>query len=527
MFNNKIAIYASHETSISVKIGDVYRIYELERVTRNRYEYLALGSRLNPQYKNILSKAHELIKDEFGINKFNECFVNVLHPQVGAEIQRLWSIKKFNFVSHHLSHAASAFYTSGYKKAIVISYDGGGMDEDGVSFFNIYIGENGKLTKIHKINSDLGTAYQLMGMPIKELRKGGTNLSLPGKLMGMCAYGKIEDKYHSEFIKFFKSSGQTLDKLELIGKRIGLNLSLDSCEGEESYRLAAHAQKAFEEVSFDIISPVLKRHKGLPICLTGGCALNVLMNEKIRKRFSVPVFVPPNPSDCGLSFGMLMAKDPPKDPPKIVYAGPKLFDYHRLDAYVNKYKAEKISVDSLADLLSQGSIIGIATGRAECGPRALGNRSIVCDPGIASMKDILNKKIKHREWFRPFAPFVRYEERNKYFEFDGESPFMSFASSVRQEWADKLHAITHVDGTARIQTVKEDEHKFFYDLLGSFENKKGYGVLLNTSFNIKGKPILNSIKDAISVLEETEMDYLYIEGYLFERKKYELRRING
>jgi predicted NodU family carbamoyl transferase len=171
----------------------------------------------------------------------------------------------------------------------------------------------------------------------------------------------------------------------------------------------------------------------------------------------------------------------------------------------------------LVNDLADGKIVGVARGRSEHGARALGNRSIICNPSIPEMKDILNAKVKHREWYRPFAPVVRLEDISKYFEWEGESRWMSFCPKVKDEWKYKLGAITHVDGTARVQTVTREENEWLYDLLTKFEEKTGVGVLLNTSFNVDGKPILSTCKDAFTILETTEMDCLIIEDYYFKK----------
>ena len=165
----------------------------------------------------------------------------------------------------------------------------------------------------------------------------------------------------------------------------------------------------------------------------------------------------------------------------------------------------------------EGKIIGVARGRSEHGPRALGNRSIICNPAIPEMKDTLNEKVKHREWYRPFAPVVRLEDVSKYFEWQRESRWMSFCPKVREEWREKLSAITHIDGTARVQTVTREQNEWLYDLLTEFEKQSGIGVLLNTSFNVDGKPILSTIRDAFSILEKTEMDGLIIQNYYFKK----------
>jgi carbamoyltransferase len=156
---------------------------------------------------------------------------------------------------------------------------------------------------------------------------------------------------------------------------------------------------------------------------------------------------------------------------------------------------------------------------SEIGPRALGNRSILCNPSFSGMKDVLNKKIKFREWFRPFAPVVQEHNANTYFEMIVEkSPFMSFNVKVREGWKEQLAAITHVDGSARVQTVTEEQNKWLYDLLEEFGKTNNHAVLLNTSFNSKGRPLCNTITEAFNILKETPIDYLIINDLLFDKE---------
>ena len=170
---------------------------------------------------------------------------------------------------------------------------------------------------------------------------------------------------------------------------------------------------------------------------------------------------------------------------------------------------------SLVDDLEDGKIVGVVRDACEHGPRALGNRSILCNPAYPEMKDILNAKVKNREWYRPFAPVCRLEDVGKYFNFEGESRWMSFCPTVKEEWREKLTSITHVDGTARVQTVTKEQNEWLYNLLTKFEEASGVGVLLNTSFNVNGKPILSRYSDAIKVYRETEMDRLLLQDYYF------------
>jgi carbamoyltransferase len=175
-------------------------------------------------------------------------------------------------------------------------------------------------------------------------------------------------------------------------------------------------------------------------------------------------------------------------------------------------KVGEVDQNTIATDLLNGKIIGIARGNSEHGPRALGNRSIICNPSIENMKDILNEKVKHREWYRPFAPVVRLEDVSKYFEWEGESRWMSFSPVVRKEWREKLSAITHIDNTARVQTVTREQNEWLYDLLTHFSELSGIGVLLNTSFNVNGSPILSSINEAFQVFNNSAMDGLVIEN---------------
>ena len=203
----------------------------------------------------------------------------------------------------------------------------------------------------------------------------------------------------------------------------------------------------------------------------------------------------------------------------ITYAGlPLIGSRAGLNFFATKYKAKKVNKKEIAQLIKDGKILGLVYGDSEVGPRALGNRSIVCDPNIADMKDILNSKVKFREWYRPYAPFCKKEEADQWFEtrnFDNLE-YMSYAPKVK---VDTLPSITHVDGTARLQTVTEESHPHFYELLTEFGKISETNVLLNTSFNIRGYPILSTIEDALYALNKTDMDYVVIEDYLFGKLK--------
>ena len=218
-------------------------------------------------------------------------------------------------------------------------------------------------------------------------------------------------------------------------------------------------------------------------------------------------------------MGHLFIYKKPQEKVNITYSGLPLLDINKLPFFIKEFNATKVTKAQIAELLFQGNIIGVVYGDSEVGPRALGNRSIICNPNIKSMKEILNSKIKFREWYRPFAPFCKLEEAYKFF----ESPsfenleYMSYAPKVREEFVEKLPSITHIDNTARLQTVTKESHSHFYSILEEFGKLCDVNVLLNTSFNIKGKPILSTIEDALYILNNTQIDYVVVEDYLFKK----------
>jgi carbamoyltransferase len=227
--------------------------------------------------------------------------------------------------------------------------------------------------------------------------------------------------------------------------------------------------------------------------------------------------VPCNANDTGTAVGGIFDVVKPKEQVNLAFANFDLFDRDKLPNYIRDRNGKLTNNQELISHIRAGKIIGIVKGKSECGPRALGNRSIICDPSFKNMKDILNQKVKQREWYRPFAPMVLQHEASEYFVWDNsEAPFMSFSAHVRSKYQDFLASITHVDYSARIQTINEQDNPWYYSLLNDMK-ATGLPVLLNTSFNIRGNPILNTIEDAFYVLDNTELDLLYIEGYLFSK----------
>jgi carbamoyltransferase len=355
--------------------------------------------------------------------------------------------------------------------------------------------------------------------------------------MGLASYGKVRQGWVPYFMQFYKNDpeGHTyLDWIKILQGRINadhqrMNLppvifdENNRFSGELAYDIAATSQKVFEDCFLEIAEPFFNEYPDLPICITGGCALNIILNTLVATKYNKEVFVGPNPNDCGIAVGMLLDEMKPKHPVDVTYSGLPLLGLdtilQHLDPPSTRISANKLDITTLAKDIHEGKIVGIARGRAEHGPRALGNRSIICNPAITDMKDVLNAKVKNREWYRPFAPVVRLEDVNKYFEWNKESRWMSFCPRVREEWKESLVAVTHVDGTARVQTVTREQNEFLYDLITEFEKLSGFGVLLNTSFNVNGKPLVTNVDDAFKVFYNTEMDGLVIEDLFVTKRK--------
>jgi carbamoyltransferase len=335
--------------------------------------------------------------------------------------------------------------------------------------------------------------------------------------MGLASYGTPRQEWFSEFEKFYEGVQGSMgyDKqYHQLKNTLGFP---DEYDGQLEADIVATAQRMFE-IKFDkLVRPYFNDQS--TFLLTGGCAMNITNNQRLRNERKI--FVPPNPHDGGLSLGFMLDYLKPEKAYDATYSGPPVWDYFLLGEYVEKYNAKSYTFNEIVSDLIDGKIIGVVRGGSELGPRALGNRSIICHAAIPGMKDILNKKVKNRELFRPFAPVCRVDEANKFFELNGfdENRWMTFCPKVKMEHRDALASITHIDGTARLQTVKDFQHEWFYYVLGMLMERHPYPVLLNTSFNIAGKPILNSYRDALWMFENTEMDGLILEDYYIKKNK--------
>jgi carbamoyltransferase len=542
--NSKVlAINGCHDASVTfVDKNNQLRIFEYERFCKIRY-----GIYKQEEDNTIIGtnpKIREDFIDYIKTNLLEEPEIILYSELEYEDIDFLG--KKFPkatpiLMGHHMSHCAGAYWQSGFKNALVFSLDGGGKDyvtENYVDFrsYSFYKFEDGVDTFLFssyepeskKINPGI---YGFFGYFCSEITKKNSDvdesdkfcLSYAGKIMGLSAYGKVRYEWVNAIREFYCHTAiehwnNHTQYIEELSDGMGVQLEKNCFTGQDSWDLAATNQYVFEELCFDLIKPLIEKYQ-MDVVFSGGCALNVLFNQKLAeylKEKGLRLYISPYPGDDGLSFGHYtfynqIAVNPGP------YCGIDIIDRDKVIDYYRKYsdKVQYSSVSSIVDLITQGKIGGIMQGYSEVGPRALGNRSIICDPSFPEMKDILNAKVKFREWFRPFAPVCREEMKDIYFENAFSSEYMSFAPNVKKEYQDVLTSITHIDGTARLQTVNSSQHKLFYDILGEMHSRGKPSVILNTSFNIRGKPILTSIEDAFYVLENTELDFLVIENLLF------------
>jgi len=540
-----ISYYGSHNSAITVESnGVILCVIEIERFVGYKNAGLA-------QYKCVRHSGKEdiiatlkdvlsYIEKEFGISEYENCLFCATDLSTDNQYIRTHEyIPAKNYITyptikHHESHAAGCFYQSDFNESLVFSFDGGGDDGK----FNIYHFVRGEtpvlLERVYnksiesgRIDYDLGFPYMIFAHYLDDIKFESAlsdgNLVYGGKIMGLASYGQVREEWLNDFIDFYNSDpngSNYQEKINLLGEKIGVIFDVENrLKGQLSWDIAATLQRAFEECFLKIAKPYMEKYDNLPICIAGGCGLNIILNTRLVTEFKREIFVGPNPNDCGLSVGMLLSFLKPKKAVDITYSGLPILDkqtfryhYHKIPYLNFVYEMEDITTD-----LVNGKIIGVMRGGSEHGPRALGNRSILCNPTIPDMKDILNMKVKNREWYRPFAPVVRLEDVNKYFEWDKESRWMSFSPIVREEWRDVLKSITHIDNTARVQTVTKEQNEWLYDLITLFEKQTGVGVLLNTSFNVNGMPILTTINDAITILKTTSLDGVVIEDYYLKK----------
>lgn len=479
---------------------------------------------------------------------------------VEEEIALLFPNQKFtgkvHFIEHHLSHLASAYYVSPFEKSIVVSVDGFGDFASaawGVGEGNTIVIEN----KVFFPHS-LGIFYQALTQFL-----GFHNYGDEYKVMGLAPYG--EPNYIDEMrdiVQLNKDGSFTLnlkyfrhhkDKVPykweggspMIGELfstalediLGVSRKKEGVLTQKHKDIARSVQMMYEEAFFNLLNILYDRHNVDSLCIAGGCGMNSVANGKIYQQTPLTkTYIQSAAGDAGGAIGAAYVVDTTLESARKryhmdhAYLGPEYSnsEYEALldreDKSLEKEHCTVCRIDDItslardtADAISKGLVIGWFQGRMEWGPRALGNRSILGDPRRADMKDILNLKIKRRESFRPFAPSILRESVSEWFEFDDDVPFMMKVFKIKEEKRTTIPAVTHVDGSGRLQTVYKHTNPRYYQLIESFRDQTGVPILLNTSFN-ENEPVVCKPEEALSCFLRTKMDVLVLGDWMISRK---------
>lgn len=446
------------------------------------------------------------------------------------------SPRNIYFVEHHLAHASSAYHLSGYDDAAIMTIDGSG--EFASTLFAR--GSEGKIEKIKEIDlpDSLGRFYSTMTAYLGFDPNDGEY-----KLMGMAPYGDpakcdlsgiidYDDesfKINPEYVWPIRSRRYTPDAMipKKLVERFGPPRKGDEL-GEPYIHIAAATQKIFEDIVIRLmhryLGDELRKHGRL--VFAGGCALNVVLNRRLLSDPLVKeLFVQPASHDAGTPLGAavyvanLLGDN--VSPMNSVYLGPSYTD-SEIEAALQRndivYKKSPDIEKEAAKLLSNGKVVGWFQGRMEFGPRALGNRSILGNPMLPGTSDRINEMVKFRERWRPFCPSILREHSRDILGLDIDAPFMTLSFTVTDGWKNKIQEVVHVDGTARPQTVKKEENPRFYNLINNFYKITGVPVLINTSLNRRGEPMVCSPSDAVNMYLGSGLDYLAIGDFLVNRR---------
>jgi carbamoyltransferase len=458
-------------------------------------------------------------------------FMSMWHQEGGAKrFAQIFGVTKarMRFVDHHLAHALSAYSFSGFEDAAVVVMDGRGAWEA----TSIWRGRDGRLEHVLTIPfpDSVGYFYSEFTEYL-----GFHRNSDEWKVMGLAPYGKPGIDLRA-FIDAdaapYKVDARRLvangaapfaEMVRLFGPR-----RIPESEIDERHKDVAYAvQDVCEIAMMSVVKMAIEKTKSRNVCLAGGVALNSKANGKIVASGMVDkFFVQPAASDDGVALGAAVAPyldgggRLPMEPMRHAYLGPE-FDDEAIESALKTYKLRYARLNDVAataaELLSNGKILGWFQGRMEFGPRALGSRSILADPRDPEMNAKVNNAVKFREWWRPFAPSIKKEAAGEYLESASDSPFMILTAQVRPEKRAVIPSVTHVDGSARPQTVEKEINPLYWRLIDEFGKRTGVPVIMNTSFNLRGEAIVHTPTDAIRTFFSSGMDALVIGSFLVEK----------
>ncbi len=559
------SIFKNNELIAAAEEERFVRIKHTSNFPENAIKYCLSVANINISQVNIISVNSNPIqslgrKILFTLknpNSFSLVYssLNNMRKKISLKklIQNLDNKNNFNgkieYIDHHESHISSSLYFSNFNECVNLSLDGFG--DFSSSAWGTFKNNKNIIDERVFFPHSLGIFYQALTQFL-----GFKNYGDEYKVMGLSSYGKPRFIDEISKIVYSTTNGFELNlkyfehhKKNIIKKNTNGQLEYDNLYSKELINLlgkernpndiitdkhkdiAKSAQFVYEKIFLNLLNHLYKKYKIRNLTLSGGCIMNSVANGKILKKSPfTKIYIPPNPGDAGGSIGSAVTSLKRKINKNIIlknysYLGNK-YSSKDIERYIlnnnelKKFKIEKNNEEDLinktASFLTESKIIGWFQGRMEWGPRALGNRSILADARNPKIKDIINLKIKRRESFRPFAPSVLSEFSNDWFEINKEVPYMSEVYPVKFEKQKILPAITHVDGTGRLQTVKKQDNERYYDLIFKFYQLTSVPVILNTSFN-ENEPIVRNPQEAINCFLRTNMDILVLEDWIIRR----------
>ena len=523
-------------SAVLLKDGQVVAAVEEERLLRMKH---AAGILPEKAIRYVLGSQNIRLQDVDYLTTHGSTWTPDFRPTL-----RRYMISKFGYcpeielVHHHDAHCASAYYASGFDKAMLLSTD---LSGDGIST-ELAIGSGRDMQVVQRFAKpeSLGIFYSLLTQFCGFMRDNDEY-----KVMGLSSYGK-KGSYDFRWLLDYGQGAYTLNRdyivvpgngqpnpskqepfyTEKFLEKLGAPRLPDGPMTSYYEDIAASGQKHLEDVMIDLVTKFHKKTGLRKLCLAGGVALNCVANQQLMNLdFIDDIYVQPASSDAGVALGAayLTAVKHGETVASLpdVYLGPQ-FSQDEIREALN---TAGVTYDEVADIaayaaqkVAENKIVGWFQGRMEFGPRALGGRSILANPTVKDMQDIVNAKIKFREEFRPFCPSVLEEEVPLYFEGKAASaPYMTITYDVKPDAVEKLPSVTHVDRTARIQTVTEKQNPLFYQYLKELKNLIGVGVTMNTSFNVKGDPIVNTPYQALGTFYGSGMDTLILGNYVVNK----------
>tara|TARA_Y100000034_G_scaffold121678_1_gene166219 strand:- start:2613 stop:4247 length:1635 start_codon:yes stop_codon:yes gene_type:complete len=533
--NKLIGFHSGHDCSYCIFENGIPIVHnELERFTRKKEH---LGDALN-----FLFQTYDGYKD---VKHFTQVVDNwkggfrVRYPDTATEMDKL--IEKnggsFHYFGHHFAHAANAFYSSNFDDALIVTLDAGGWDfkDDTVgkstysseevmpTTFTVNYGEGNSLKRLlikHIDDFSIGGTWNKFLEEVFNLSTGYPYGNQAGTVMAMACMG--DGTKYLDYLGDKAHLPNTIDTGRF--KKI-----IESGDEKDKFEISSAVQLSTESKVREYIQPYIDEYKPKNLCLAGGVSLNSVMVGKMYEWYDgivENIYIPPVPYDAGLSIGaaqIIWHHEEFMNQPRVTWkdSSPTYlgYTYHK-DSILEELedKKEKVSFKEVDDydvvdlLCKDDNVISVYGGGSESGRRALGNRSILADPRSPEMKDIINEKVKHRQWFRPFAPSVLRDDVDGWFEIDVDSPYMTTVIKFKEDKRDKVPAVVHFDGSARLQTVTENDNEWYYNFIKKFKEKTGVPIVLNTSFNDR-EPIVETPAHAVDCFLRTNIDYLYFRDY--------------